>query len=101
MSSAPASPTPYQISILEILQSKAWRSNTAASPTEEGPSIPDNTPTETPVTLQLGRCTIPIMEDKVNYSSQVEEEVDEVAPMGYIFNNPQGLHFYPIYVNNP
>ena len=41
------------------------------------------------------------MEDKVDYSSQVEDEIDEVAPVGYIFNDPQGQHFYPIYVNNP
>ena len=99
--SAPTSPTLSQISISEILQSEAWQSNLTASPTKEAPSVPDNTPTETLVTLQIGCCTIPIMKDKVDYSTHIKEEVDEVALAGYIFNDPQGLHFYPIYVHNP
>ena len=41
------------------------------------------------------------MEDKANYTTCIKEEIDEVALAGYIFNDPQGLHFYPIYINNP
>ena len=89
MSSAPASPTPSQISILEILRLEAWQSNPAtASSVEDILSVPDNTPTEVLVTLQLGCCTIPIMEDEVNYSTHIEEEINKVAPAGFIFNDP-------------
>src|ERR1700761_8140169 len=96
---ANASPAPTEMSISQILQSEAWRSPTPTS-------VPDNTPEEH-LTPQLARRTNPLIEEDsesisaIDYSSRVEDETEDVAPAGYVFNDPQCGHFYPIYVANP
>ena len=94
-----ASPTLTDLSISQILQSEAWRSPTPTS-------VPDNTPEE-PHTPQLTRRTNPMIKEEsesvsaIDYNSRVEDEEEDVAPAGYIFNDPQCGHFYPVYIENP
>ena len=94
-----ASPTPTDLSISQILQAEAWHSPTPTS-------VPDNTPEEPP-TPQLARRTNPMIKEEsksvstIDYNSRVEDKEEDVAPAGYIFNDPQCGHFYPVYIENP
>ena len=71
------------------------------SPTTS-PSIispPDNTP-ERPLTPQLAIRSIPIEEDQlssIDYKSVVEDP--DAAPAGFVHNELEGRHFYPIHVH--
>ena len=97
--STAASPTPTDLSISQILQPEAWRSPTPTS-------VPDNTPEEPP-TLQLACRTNPMIEEEsesvsaIDYSTRVKEAKEDVVPVGYVFNDPQSGHFYPVYIENP
>ena len=37
----------------------------------------------------------------IDYSSRVDKAEEDVALVGYVFNDPQCRHFYPIYIKNP
>ena len=54
---------------------------------------------------QLACRTNPIVEEDgesvINYGSHVEDKEEDVAPAGYIYNDPGSRHFYPVYVKNP
>ena len=71
------------------------------------PSVPDNTPADDdtpdrPLTPQLAIRSIPIEEDKlssIDYQSVVEDP--DAAPAGFVHNELEGRHFYPIHVPNP
>ena len=76
------------------------------SPTPSISSVPNNTPTDTtpdqPLPLQLAIHSLPIEEDKastIDYQSMVEDP--DSAPQGFILNELEGCHFYPIHVSNP
>ena len=71
------------------------------------PSIPDNTPADDdvpvrPLTPQLAIRSVPIDEDKlssIDYQSVVEDP--DSAPAGFVHNELEGHHYYPVYVPNP
>ena len=69
------------------------------------PSVPDNTPNDIPdrpLTPQLAIRSVPIEEDElssIDYRSVVEDP--DSAPAGFINNELEGRHFYPIHVPNP
>jgi hypothetical protein len=85
-----------------------------ASPSPSIPSQPDNTP-ERAVTPQLGRRTQPFPEDDedsvvlhenddtsvIDYSRVAETTPEGEAPVGFIYNDPDSRHFYPVFVTNP
>jgi hypothetical protein len=63
-----------------------------------------------PLSPQLARCTEPllILEDVddaatsvIEYLSVADPTPTEEAPVGFVPNNRDGRHFYPIYVRNP
>ena len=92
--------------VSELLNPDAWKSPPPQdwqSPTPT--SVPDNT-LERPLTPQLTCHTNPIVEEDgesisaINYQSKIEEEEEDVAPAGYIYNDPRSCHFYPVYVKN-
>ena len=69
-------------------------------------SAPDNTPNDDtpdqPPAPQLAIRSIPIEEDalsSIDYRSVVEDP--DSAPPGFIQNELEGRHFYPIHVPNP
>ena len=69
-------------------------------------SVPDNTPNDDapdqPLAPQLAIRSIPIKEDalsSIDYRSVVEDP--DSAPSGFIQNELEGRHFYPIHVPNP
>ena len=68
-------------------------------------SAPENTPTSCSPTPQLAICSQPIVnngdDSVVNYNCSVVEEDEDTAPPGYLLNDPQSCHFYPIYLSNP
>ena len=71
------------------------------------PSTPDNTPAnddtpDQPLAPQLAIRSVPIEEDvlsSIDYRSVVEDP--DSAPAGFINNELEGRHFYPIHVPNP
>ena len=71
------------------------------------PSVPDKTPVDDdtparPLTPQLAIRSVPIEEDElssIDYRSVVEDP--DSAPAGFINNELEGRHFYPIHVPNP
>ena len=70
------------------------------------PSVPDNTPDDNiparPLTPQLAIRSVPIEEDKlssIDYQSVVEDP--DSAPAGFVHNELEGRHFYPVHVPNP
>ena len=71
------------------------------------PSVPDNTPAnndtpDRPLTPQLAIRSVPIKEDQlssIEYRSVVEDP--NSAPAGFVHNELEGRHFYPIHVPNP
>ena len=75
------------------------------TPKSTSPSVPDNTPNDAPdrpLTPQLAIHSIPIEEDKlssIDYESVVEDP--DSAPAGFINNELDSRHFYPIHVPNP
>ena len=76
------------------------------SPTASIASVPNNTPADDtpnqPLTPQLAICSAPIAEDEessIDYRSVVEDP--DAAPAGFIHNELEGRHFYPIHVPNP
>ena len=77
------------------------------SPTPSISSVPNNTPTnddspDQPLPLQLAIRSVPIKEDEISsidYQSVVEDP--NSAPAGFIHNELEGRHFYPIHVPNP
>ena len=70
-------------------------------------SVPDNTPADNstpdkPLTPQLAIRSLPIEEDaisSIDYKSVVEDP--DAPPAGFIHNELEGRHFYPIHVPNP
>ena len=68
------------------------------------PSVPDNTPADDntparPLTPQLAIRSVPIEEDElssIDYQSVVEDP--DSAPAGFVHNELEGRHFYPIHV---
>ena len=78
----------------------------AKSPTPSIASVPNNTPADDtpnqPLPPQLGIRSAPIEEDKessIDYQSVVEDP--DAPPAGFILNELEGRHFYPIHVPNP
>ena len=77
------------------------------SPTPSITSVPNNTPADDntpdqPLPLQLAIHSLPIEEDtfsSIDYQSVVEDP--DAAPQGFILNELDGRHFYPIHVPNP
>ena len=77
------------------------------SPTPSISSVPNNTPVDDatpdqPLTPQLAIRSVPIEEDadsSINYQSVVEDP--DSAPQGFILNELDGHHFYPIHIPNP
>ena len=71
------------------------------------PSVPDKTPANDdtpaqPLTPQLAIRSVPIEEDElssIDYRSVVEDP--DAAPAGFMQNELEGRHFYPIHVPNP
>ena len=71
------------------------------------PSVPDNTPVNDdiparPLTPQLAIRSVPIDEDKlssIDYQSVVEDP--DSAPAGFMHNELEGRHYYPVHVPNP
>jgi hypothetical protein len=79
------------------------------SPSPSAVSAPENTP-NSPLSPQLARCTEPllILEDVddaamsvIEYLSVADPTPNEEIPVGFVPNNRDGRHFYPIYVRNP
>ena len=69
-------------------------------------SVPNNTPVDDtasqPLPPQLAIRSLPIEEDaisSINYKSVVEDP--DSAPQGFILNELDSRHFYPIHVPNP
>ena len=69
-------------------------------------SVPNNTPVDDtpdqPLAPQLAIRSLPIEEDtisSINYQSVVEDP--DSAPQGFILNELDGRHFYPVHVPNP
>ena len=78
----------------------------AKSPTPSIASVPNNTPADDtpdqPLPPQLAIHSTPFAEDEVssiNYQSVVEDP--DAPPAGFIHNELEGRHFYPIHVPNP
>ena len=76
------------------------------SPTPSITSVPNNTPADDtpsqPLAPQLAVRSLPIEEDTVSsidYKSVVEDP--DAPPAGFIHNELEGRHFYPIHVPNP
>ena len=77
------------------------------SPTPSASSVPNNTPIDDttpdqPLLPQLAIRSTPIEEDKISsidYKSVAEDP--DSAPQGFILNELDGRHFYPIHVPNP
>ena len=77
------------------------------SPTPSISSVPNNTPADdnTPdqsFPPQLAICSVPIEEDEISsidYRSVVEDP--DSAPAGFVHNELEGHHFYPVHVPNP
>ena len=77
------------------------------SPTPSITSVPNNTPAddttaEQPFPPQLAIRSLPIEEDvisSIDYQSVVEDP--DAAPQGFILNELDSRHFYPIHVPNP
>ena len=65
------------------------------------PSPPDNTPTRA-LTPQLGRRTVPFVDEVDSEINYEEKENDpSIPPAGFIPNLIDHPFFYPIYVDNP
>ena len=76
----------------------------AKSPAPSIASVPDNTPTNDtqPLLPQLAIRSTPFTEDdisSIDYQSVVEDP--DAPPAGFIHNELEGRHFYPIHVPNP
>ena len=77
------------------------------SPTPSTSSVPNNTPigdttSDQPLLPQLAICSVPIEEDEISsidYKSVAEDP--DSAPQGFILNELDGCHFYPIHIPNP
>ena len=80
---------------------------TPPSTTPSTTSVPNNTPAndttpDQPLPPQLAVRSLPIKEDgisNIDYKSVVEDP--DSAPSGFILNELEGRHFYPIHVPNP
>jgi hypothetical protein len=84
-----------------------------SSPPPSPPSTAVSAPENTPICLlspQLARCTelLPLLEDVndaatsiIEYLSVADPTPNEEVPVGFVPNNRDGRHFYPIYVRNP
>jgi hypothetical protein len=79
------------------------------SPSPLAVSAPENMPIY-PLSPQLAQCTepLPVLEDVddaamsiIEYLSVVDPTPNKEAPVGFVPNNRDGRHFYPIYVRNP
>jgi hypothetical protein len=79
------------------------------SPSPSAVSAPENTPVR-PLSPQLARRTepLPILEDindaatsVIEYLSVANPIPNKEAPVGFVPNNRDGRHFYPIYMRNP
>ena len=78
----------------------------AKSPTPSIASVPNNTPADNtpnqPLPPQLAIRSTPFAEDEVSsidYQSVVEDP--DAPPAGFIHNELEGRHYYPIHVPNP
>ena len=77
------------------------------SPTPSISSVPNNTPVDNdtpnqPLTPQLAIRSLPIEEDaisSIDYQSVVEDP--DAPPAGFILNELDCRHFYPVHVPNP
>jgi hypothetical protein len=79
------------------------------SPSPSAVSAPENMPV-CPLSPQLARRTerLPVLEDIDDAATSVIEYLtvddpipNEEAPVGFVPNNRDGRHFYPIYMRNP
>jgi hypothetical protein len=83
--------------------------STPTTPTSSIISPPENTPINntTPehlLTPQLAIKSLPMAEDTfslVNYSQEAEQGNPDGPPAGFIVNDPDSCHYYPVYVPNP
>jgi hypothetical protein len=80
-----------------------------STPTSSIISPPENTPINntTPkrlLTLQLAIRLLPIEEDvlsSVNYEQEAKQGNPDDPPSGFIVNDPDSHHYYPVYIPNP
>jgi hypothetical protein len=79
------------------------------TPTSSIASPPENTPVnnatpEHPLTPQLAIKSLPMVEDtfsSVDYNRETEQGNPDDPPAGFIVNDPDSCHYYPVYVPNP
>jgi hypothetical protein len=79
------------------------------TPTSSIISPPENTPVDNvtpkhPLTPQLAIRSLPMVEDtlsSVNYDREAEQGNPDDPPAGFIVNDPDSRHYYPVYVPNP
>jgi hypothetical protein len=83
--------------------------STPTTPTSSIISPPENTPVnnatpEHPLTPQLAIKSLPMAEDTfslVNYNREAEQGNPNDPPAGFIVNDPDSHHYYPVYIPNP
>lgn len=91
--------------LTELIQSTMLSPTLSASMA----SVPDNTLIDNntsacPLTPQLAIHTLSTEEDKestIDYERQAEQDDPDGPPFGFIFNDPDSCHYYPIHVPNP
>jgi hypothetical protein len=79
------------------------------TPTSSIVSPPENTPVNNitpkhPLTPQLAIKSLPMVEDtfsSVDYSREAKQGNPNDPPAGFIVNDPDSHHYYPVYVPNP
>ena len=81
------------------------------SPTPSLLSPPENTPSKSTTPPQLAIRTNPFPEDDAlsvalssidfNRVTDKAKDDDDDAPVGFIINDPESRHYYPVYVPNP
>ena len=80
------------------------------SPTPSLLSPPENTPDKSTTPPQLAIRSAPFPEDNalsitlssINFNRVADKAEDgDDAPVGFILNDPESRHYYPIYVPNP
>ena len=80
------------------------------SPTPSILSPPENTPDKSTMPPQLAICSTPFPEDdalsvalcSIDFNRVADKAKDgDDAPVGFILNDPESRHYYPVYVPNP
>jgi hypothetical protein len=88
--------------LIQLSEAPSSPSPSIISPPENTPT--DNTTPEQPLTPQLGIRSLPIEDNafsSVNYKREAEQGNPDDPPAGFIVNDPDSHHYYPVYVPNP